>query len=72
MIIDEDIDNWDAFLAAWLPGMAGEGIADVLFGNYNPTGKLAFSWPKNISQLPIDVTDDTYDPLFKFGFGLSY
>ena len=37
LIIDEDIDNWDAFLAAWLPGMAGEGIADVLFGNYNPT-----------------------------------
>jgi len=72
LIINKHIDNWDSFLAAWLPGMAGEGVIDVLYGNYNPTGKLSFSWPKNITQIPIDVKDSDYDPLFKFGFGLRY
>ncbi len=72
LIIKEHINNWDSFLAAWLPGMAGEGIIDVLYGDYNPTGKLSFSWPKNITQLPIDVKDSDYDPLFRFGFGLGY
>ena len=72
LIINEHINNWDSFLAAWLPGMAGEGIIDVLYGDYNPTGKLSFSWPKNITQLPIDVKDSNYDPLFGFGFGLGY
>ena len=37
--------QWDAFLASFLPGMAGEGIADVLFGDANPKGKLSFTWP---------------------------
>jgi beta-glucosidase len=72
LIITDHIESWDAVLAAWLPGMAGEGIIDVLYGDYNPTGKLAYSWPKNISQLPIDITDNNYNPLFKFGFGLNY
>jgi len=72
LIINKHINNWDSFLAAWLPGMAGEGITDVLYGNYNPTGKLSFSWPKNITQIPIDIMDNNYDPLFEFGFGLSY
>ena len=72
LMIENHIKNWDALIAAWLPGMAGEGVADVLFGDYNPTGKLSYTWPKNISQVPINIGDETYDPLFSFGYGLSY
>ncbi|MBL7046421.1 MAG: glycoside hydrolase family 3 C-terminal domain-containing protein [Candidatus Marinimicrobia bacterium] len=72
LMIEKHIDNWDALIAAWLPGMAGEGVADVLFGDYNPTGKLSYTWPRNINQLPINIGDKDYDPLFPFGHGLSY
>ena len=69
MIVTEELDEWDGFIAAWLPGTEGAGVADVLFGDYNPTGKLSFSWPKNMDQFPINPDDDH---LYKFGFGLSY
>ena len=69
MIITNEIDQWDSLLAAWLPGTEGLGISDVLFGDYSPTGKLSFSWPKSVDQLPISKTDDY---LFDFGDGLSY
>ena len=69
MIVTEELDEWDGFIAAWLPGTEGAGVADVLFGDYNPTGKLSFSWPKNMDQFPINPKDDH---LYKFGFGLSY
>ena len=59
-------------LAAWLPGTEGQGVADVLFGDYKPTGKLSFSWPRSMSQLPININTPNYDPLFKYGYGLSY
>jgi len=72
LIIEKHINNWDGFIAAWLPGMAGEGVVDVLFGDYKPTGKLSFSWPRNISQVPVNIGDKNYDPLYPFGFGLSY
>ena len=72
LIINEHIDKWDGFLAAWLPGMAGEGIADVIFGDHAPKGKLSYSWPKDTSQLPLNIGDSDYDPLFSFGYGLSY
>jgi beta-glucosidase len=72
MIINEALDKCDAFLAAWLPGTEGQGVADVLFGDYKPTGKLSHSWPRSMSQIPINVGDPDYDPLFEFGFGLSY
>lgn len=74
MIIDEVLDKADAFVAAWLPGTEGQGVADVLFGDYKPSGKLSFSWPRSMAQLPINVNQpkDKYDPLFKFGYGLSY
>ena len=55
-----------------LPIAAGEGIADVIFGDHEPTGKLSYSWPKDISQLPLNVGDPDYEPLFPFGYGLSY
>jgi beta-glucosidase len=47
-------------------------VADVLFGDYKPTGKLSHSWPRSVSQLPLNVGDKNYDPLFPFGYGLSY
>ena len=52
--------------------MAGEGVSDVLFGDYNPTARLSYTWPRNIDQVPINVGDKDYDPLFPFDYGLSY
>jgi beta-glucosidase len=72
LIITDVLNDCDAFLAAWLPGTEGQGVADVLFGDYNPTGKLSYSWPRNISQIPINYGDNDYDPLFEYGFGLNY
>ncbi len=72
LIIESEIDDWDALIAAWLPGTEGQGVADVLFGDYNPTGRLSMSWPRSMSQIPINVGDEKYDPLFEYGFGLSY
>ncbi len=72
MIINEVLDLCDAFVAAWLPGSEGQGVADVLFGNFKPTGKLSMSWPRSMAQIPINVGDANYDPLYPYGFGLSY
>jgi beta-glucosidase len=72
MILDKILPLADAVIAAWLPGTEGEGIADVLFGDAKPTGKLPQSWPKSMSQIPINTGDATYDPLFPYGFGLTY
>ncbi len=72
MIIDKVIDRADGFVAAWLPGTEGRGVTDVLFGDFKPTGKLSFSWPRSMDQIPINVGDKDYDPLYKYGFGLSY
>ena len=74
MILGDILNQSDAFLAAFLPGTEGAGVADVLFGAYTPTGKLSFSWPKTNDQLPLNVNGpkETYQPLFQFGYGLSY
>ena len=72
MIINKVLDICDAFVAAWLPGTEGRGITDVLFGDYKPTGKLSVSWPRSMDQIPINVGDATYDPLFKYGYGLTF
>jgi len=78
MIINDVLNQADAFLAAWLPGTEGQGVADVLFGDYKPTGKLSFTWPRSMEQIPINVGDVDYDsasvdkPLFEYGFGLTY
>ncbi|KAL8517577.1 hypothetical protein ACS0TY_015730 [Phlomoides rotata] len=61
----------DALVAAWLPGTEGQGVADVLFGDYGFTGKLSRTWFKTVDQLPMNVGDRHYDPLFPFGFGLT-
>jgi beta-glucosidase len=72
LIISDELKDWDAFVAAWLPGTEGHGIADVLFGDYEFSGKLPVSWPRSMKQIPIQYDDDLYDPLFPYGFGLSY
>jgi beta-glucosidase len=69
MILGDALDKADAFIAAWLPGTEGDGIADVLFGDYKPTGKLSFSWPRSMDQYP--HAKDT-NPLFPYGYGLTY
>ena len=72
MLIEDEIKDCDAFIAVWLPGTEGAGIADVIFGDHAPTGKLSMSWPRSTGQLPINIGDKIYNPLFPFGYGLSY
>ncbi len=72
MILDSILTLADAVVMAWLPGSEGAGITDVLFGDAHPTGKLPHSWPRAMAQIPINQGDATYDPLYPFGFGLTY
>jgi beta-glucosidase len=72
LILGDALAQADAVVAAWLPGTEGQGVADVLFGDYKPTGKLSFTWPRTMAQIPINVGDAAYDPQFPFGFGLTY
>jgi len=75
LIITEQLAQVDAVVAAWLPGSEGQGVADVLFGDYPFTGKLPYSWPRSVQQLPFDFatlpTDGNDAPLFPFGYGYS-
>ena len=71
LIIEKVIDKANAFVAAWLPGTEGRGVTDVLFGDFKFVGKLSFSWPRSMDQIPINVGDKNYDPLFKYDYGLS-
>jgi beta-glucosidase len=71
VIVDKVIDKADAFVAAWLPGTEGRGVTDVLFGDFKFVGKLSFSWPRSMDQIPINVGDRNYDPLFQYGYGLN-
>lgn len=73
--IREELEISDAFVAAWLPGSeGGSGIADVLFGDYEPTGKLSHTWPASYNDVPVNLS--SYYPndaaLFEYGFGLNY
>jgi len=72
LIVNSVIKDSDAFVAAWLPGTEGQGVADLLFGDVNFSGKLSVTWPKSMKQVPINIGDKNYDPLFEYGFGLSY
>jgi beta-glucosidase len=67
LIVTEHLPQWDAFVAAWLPGTEGDGVAQVLFGNYPFTGKLPYAWPSSMDQIPRKAGDE---PLFPFGYGL--
>lgn len=71
MVLGSALEKASAVVAAWLPGTEGAGVSDVLFGIHKPSGKLSFSWPKSMGQLPVDESGPTA-PLFPFGFGLTY
>jgi beta-glucosidase len=69
--IAAQIGGWTALLAAWLPGSEGAGVADVLFGDHAPTGKLPVTWMRSASQQPIN-DGDGQAALFPYGYGLTY
>lgn len=76
--VNSEMNAADAFVAAWLPGTEGGGVADVLIAgrdgrpNHDFHGKLSFSWPKRLDQFVLNARDTPYDPLFPFGYGLTY
>jgi beta-glucosidase len=70
LILGSSLKASDAFIAAWLPGTEGEGVADVLFGDFAPTGKLPREWPRNDRQFAADHMHGK--PLFPLGYGLTY
>ncbi len=76
--MNREINAADAFVAAWLPGSEGAGIADVLLRKadggvqHDFKGKLSFSWPRTATQYANNVGQEGYDPLFAFGHGLTY
>ena len=78
LYVNPQINAADAFVAAWLPGSEGEGIADVLLAKsdgtpqYDFQGTLSFSWPRRPDQTPLNIGDASYDPQFAYGYGLSY
>ena len=73
-----EINASDAFVAAWLPGTEGGGVADLLIVDTDGTprhdfsGRLSFSWPRDARQAELNVGDPDYSPQFAYGFGLSY
>lgn len=71
VVIQPYLESIDSLVAAWLPGSEGQGVADVLFGDYGFTGKLSRTWFRTVDQLPMNVEDNHYDPLFPFGYGLT-
>ncbi|MBB4101046.1 glycoside hydrolase family 3 protein [Sphingomonas kyeonggiensis] len=76
--VNPEINASDAFVAAWLPGSEGAGVADVLIGDKagkprrDFKGTLSFSWPKTAGQFTLNKGTPGYDPLFALGYGLSY
>ncbi|KAK6928990.1 Glycoside hydrolase family 3 C-terminal domain [Dillenia turbinata] len=71
IVIEPYLSSIDALVAAWLPGSEGRGVTDVLYGDHGFTGKLPRTWFKSVDQLPMNVGDSHYDPLFPFNFGLT-
>lgn len=69
--IASELGGWNALLAAWLPGTEGAGVADVLFGDHKPSGKLPMTWMRSFDQQPINAGDGKR-PLFPLGYGLTY
>ncbi|WP_211298192.1 glycoside hydrolase family 3 protein [Polaribacter glomeratus] len=76
LVVTKQIQNSDAFIAAWLVGSEGKGVAEVLFGEYNFSGKLPHSWPKSVEDFKgkygPNFWDDSIKPLYPIGYGLKY
>jgi len=78
MWMNPELNASDAFVAVWLPGSEGGGVADVLIGDMDGNarhdfeGRLPFSWPARPDQSPLNAGDDDYTPLFAVGYGASY
>lgn len=76
--VNMELNASDAFVAAWLPGSEGRGIADVLLAkpdgevNYDFQGRLSFSWPRYVTQTGVDTYKGQNSPLFPYGYGLTY
>jgi len=76
--VNRELNATDAFVVIWQPGTEGAGVADVIFQNnageihYDATGRLPFSWPARPDQYGLNRGDEDYQPLFAYGFGLSY
>ena len=85
--IEKEVGMVDALIEGWYLGMrTGDALADVIFGDYNPGGKLTVSFPRNVGQLPVtylqkpdfvgsgkgQYQDSSKEPLFHFGYGMSY
>jgi beta-glucosidase len=76
--VNREINAADAFVAAWLPGSEGGGIADLLMRSpdgasaYDFEGRLSFSWPRTALQTPLNQGQRDYDPQFALGYGLRY
>jgi beta-glucosidase len=72
LIINDQLGQMDAFVAAWLPGTEGQGVADVLFGDKPFTGKLSFNWPRTPEQIPLTALENSQEPpQWKLGDGLT-
>jgi len=80
LLISDKLSKCAAFVAAWIPGTEGIGIADVLYGNYNFTGKTTHTWAASLDQIPVNTgtpySDEPHGsgtaPLFPYGYGLTY
>lgn len=76
LVVTNQIEKSDAFVAAWLVGSEGDGVAEVLFGDFDFKGKLPHSWPASIEDYKgkygPNFWDNSIKPLYPFGFGLSY
>ncbi len=70
MMADAQFNEASGVVASWYPGSEGEGVADVLFGDSDFTGRLPVTWPTSIAQEPINVGDANYDPRYPYGWGL--
>jgi len=76
LVVTKQLEQVNAFVAAWFPGSEGDGIAEVLFGEYDFKGKLPHSWPQSEEdyhgKYGPNFWDDSIKPLFPIGFGLTY
>ena len=72
LLLGDSLGSADGLIAAWLPGSEGQGVADVLFGDFAPTGKLPVVWPRSLDQVPTNLINVKPNPEFNYGFGLSY